>query len=103
MHDTTDASTRCLYCGQSHAGVCSRVKLIRYHENGLISEVQLHGQSVDPTVTALRARIAAIDNAFETAENSGSWMGELARERRSLVQQLRLRGVAAEDKYRFIL
>lgn len=44
---------KCGYCGAFHAGVCSRVKAIEYHENGMVKRVEFHAafQTVNPPDT----------------------------------------------------
>jgi hypothetical protein len=32
----------CPYCGFWHTGMCSRIKAIEYHENGMIRRIEFH-------------------------------------------------------------
>ena len=33
---------QCEYCGQSHIGMCQRIKSIEYRKNGKVKRVELH-------------------------------------------------------------
>ena len=39
---TSAVDRPCPHCGRYHVGVCLRVRLIEYHENGTIKRVEYH-------------------------------------------------------------